>query len=816
MANNMGRILICFYLIILPYLSSAQLHVLPATKTDQPIRIDGDLNDPAWRKITPISDFTALIPVFGKPSVKKTEVKITYDNTAVYIGAYMYENPSEIKLGLTARDVIERQNVDYFAVGLDTYNNNQQALVFQVTSAGVQGDARISLMGNNTNFDQGWNAVWESKVSINQDGWVAEIKIPFSAIRFTNTPFQDWGLQFGRFIRKINEYSTWSPEDPAISGTMNQWGKWASLQNISPPLRLSFLPYLSGGFRTSPTANGTITEYLKSGGMDVKYGINESLTLDMTLIPDFAQVQSDNVVLNLTPFEVKFDEYRPFFTEGTELFNKAGLFYSKRIGAQPHGAYDVLKLAMDSPEYRIIKNPGITRLYNATKFSGRTKKNLGIGIFNALSVQMHATLKNDTTGEIKNIVTEPLTNYNILVLDQALKNRSSVTFTNTNVLRKGNSRNANVSAVDLSLFDKQNIHQFYVDGRYSNIWGYQGNSDGYKMDLSYKKVSGKIQYTMASGVKSDKFDPNDLGYLANNNTLSMNGDVSYNIFTSKHFLNQRYALQVFDSYLYRPFNWQEFTYKASAFVLFKNFWDVTLTLTSQPFWTNDYYEPRIPGRFLKRPPVYLLYLSGSTDSRKRLFYSYTFQGAETPLPEDPYYDVEQGLRFRFSDAFQLSASTIMELDKGNWGFGFFDPISGAPIIERRDIKTNTSILSANYSFNPGMNMSMRMRHYWRQVLNTNFYDLKNDGYWAERPFASGYNQNFNTFNLDMFYTWDFLPGSRITFAWKNALGADVNIDGIANNTYYKNCNRIFEYPHSNEVTLKIVYYLDYLNLQRKP
>jgi hypothetical protein len=112
-------------------------------------------------------------------------------------------------------------------------------------------------------------------------------------------------------------------------------------------------------------------------------------------------------------------------------------------------------------------------------------------------------------------------------------------------------------------------------------------------------------------------------------------------------------------------------------------------------------------------------------------------------------------------------------------------------------------------------MSIRVRHYWRQVHNTNFYDLKNDGYWTERPFANGYDQNFNTFNVDMFYTWDFLLGSRLTLAWKNALGADVNIDGITNDTYFKNFNRVFDYPHSNEITLKIVYYLDYLKLKRK-
>ena len=162
--------------------------------------------------------------------------------------------------------------------------------------------------------------------------------------------------------------------------------------------------------------------------MDVKYGINESFTLDMTLIPDFAQVQSDNVLLNLSPFEVKFDDYRPFFTEGTELFNKAGLFYSRRIGAAPALANKVLHTYGNKPDYEIVKNPGITRLYNATKFSGRTKGNLGIGVFNAITAPMHAKIRNLTTATDTAILTEPLTNYNIVVFDQALKNRSSVSY----------------------------------------------------------------------------------------------------------------------------------------------------------------------------------------------------------------------------------------------------------------------------------------------------------------------------------------------------------------------------------------------------
>ncbi len=174
--------------------------------------------------------------------------------------------------------------------------------------------------------------------------------------------------------------------------------------------------------------------------MDVKYGISESFTLDATLIPDFKQVISDNVVNNITPFEVQFRENRPFFTEGTELFNKSGIFYSRRVGSVP-GRYDEINQEVDGGslnDYSILKNPSVTRLYNALKFSGRTRNNLGIGIFNAVTQPEHARLRNINTNLDTSINIEPLTNYNVIVLDQALRNRSYISLTNTNVLRNGN------------------------------------------------------------------------------------------------------------------------------------------------------------------------------------------------------------------------------------------------------------------------------------------------------------------------------------------------------------------------------------------
>src|SRR5207247_3242531 len=145
--------------------------------------------------------------------------------------------------------------------------------------------------------------------------------------------------------------SFWNPVDPQVNGFVNKFGEFTGLKNIQPPLRLSFSPYVSTGYRSTPLNNGYINEWLRNGGMDVKYGINESFTLDATLIPDFGQVVSDNVINNLSPFEVKFEEHRPFFTEGTEIFNKAGLFYSRRVGETPKGYQSIVRLEESDPNF---------------------------------------------------------------------------------------------------------------------------------------------------------------------------------------------------------------------------------------------------------------------------------------------------------------------------------------------------------------------------------------------------------------------------------------------------------------------------------
>jgi len=272
-----------------------------------PPKIDAVLDDSAWLNIPIATDFIQLTPENGKPASYNSEVKFVYDDRALYVGAMLYDpQPDDIMKELSKRDEINM--ADYFGVYLDCFNDYLTAFGFFVTSSGVQIDLKST---ENNGEDDSWDAVWQSEAKIIENGWVVELKIPYSAIRFPQTDTQVWGLQIFRNIIRYRENTTWSMVNREVDGLNNQAGELHGIKNIDPPLRLSFVPYVAGYIEKSPESSKW--GYSFNYGLDLKLGLNESYTLDMTLIPDFGQVQSDDEIYNLSPFEVYYDEKRPFF-----------------------------------------------------------------------------------------------------------------------------------------------------------------------------------------------------------------------------------------------------------------------------------------------------------------------------------------------------------------------------------------------------------------------------------------------------------------------------------------------------------------------
>jgi hypothetical protein len=830
---------------LLLLLWSATIHAqktLTAVKTNTAPKIDGDLTDAAWQTAPLATDFIQNYPDNGKPSLVKTEVRILYDDAAMYVSAYLYDDPNLIRKQLTARDGETQQDVDFFSVFFDTYHDQQNGFQFLVTSANVQTDAKLGA-GSSSGFgnygDKSWDAVWDSKTSIQKDGWVVELRIPYISLRFARKDVQTWGLQFLRSVRRTNESSFWNPVDQNVNGFVNQFGDFSGIKDLAPPLRLSFSPYLSTGVRFNPEGSRKGTEWLRSGGMDVKYGINESFTLDATLIPDFGQVISDNVINNLSPFEVRFQENRPFFTEGVELFNKAGLFYSRRIGATPRGYNRIENYYGYDPSYEIIKNPSVTKLYNALKFSGRTKGKLGIGVFNAVTAPMEARVRNLAAEQDTTIQTEPLSNYNIIVIDKAFKGRSSVTFTNTNVIRSGSARDANVSALDWALYNKKNRYSLSGSARYNKIFGYTPYSsayflntdtvrlngakylqpyDGFSGRLRVGKVSGKLRFHGAVNMETNKYDLNDLGYLAAPNEVVYDGGISYNQYEpTRHFIQYSYSFNVLQTHLFEPYAFSSVELTASAFWLFKNFWDTRLILGSQPVEQVNYFDLQTVDHRLKKPAFYYIINAGSTDSRKRLYVDYQVGYAKGKGLANNYYQTQIGARYRFSNKFSLDMDVDRQHDKKQMGYAFVREASGAPIAGYRDYKDLTTVLSGNYNFTPRLNLSLRARHYWSKVHYLSFWNVDAKGNHIARAYIPGQDQNLNIFNIDAFLNWDFKPGSRLVAGWKNWLGSNYLevIDGIKYSQYARNLGRSFDLPHGNEFTLRVIYFLDYNQLRGK-
>ena len=783
--------------------------------------IDGDLADNAWKQAPAATDFVQYSPSYGLPVSAKSVVKILYDNQALYIGAYLYDDPSLIRKQITARDGEQQQDVDYFSVFLDTYNDQQNGFQFLVTSANVQTDAKLTgtaSPGFGEFGDKTWDAVWESKVQIKEDGWSIEMKIPYLSLRFSKKDVQTWGVQFLRHIRRNNEQNFWNNVDPNVNGFVNQFGKYADLKNIQPPLRLSFYPYLSTGVRVNEKGNDIGSQWLRSGGMDVKYGINESFTLDATLIPDFGQVVSDDVINNLTPFEQKFNENRPFFTEGTELFNKAtGLFYSRRIGGVPGGYSAVKNTVAADPDLKMVENPSVTQLYNAIKFSGRTKEKLGIGFLNAVAAPMYATVLDNSNNEKTKILTSPLTNYNIIVLDQALKGRSYITFTNTNTIRQGGARDADVVSLDVSLYDKTNSYNVKTWGRYSSILSFTSH-DGFNTGLKLGKVSGKLQYYAQADIKSTYYDPRDLGYIQTANVAAYTANVTYNQFTStKNFLRYRYSINTTLQRMYRPDAFSHAQVDLEAFWFFKNFWDVTVTLGGLPTQHDYFVFGAAQNRFVKRPAWGYAQLEGSTDSRKRLFFSYDWQQGSFfhSTPDKSYYNFELSLRYRFNNKISVEVSHAQEAETNYIVNTHMKETNSDPIVGFVDFKDFTTNFSGIYSFTSRLNLNFRMRHNWSKVPYKSFASVDVDGNTIPRPYINDLDENVNFFNIDAFLSWDFKLGCNLTVGYKNWIGDTEAINGILYDRYLNNFAKSYSVPHGNELTAKLIYFLDYNQLRNR-
>ncbi len=782
-----------------------------AVRTTEHIKIDGVIDEEAWKTASVITDLVEMRPTFGQVEDKRnrSELFLLYDDKAIYFGGTLYESSVDsISTELAGRDAVGIN--DFVGIIFDTYQDKINGLGFFVTPLGEQFDAKYSI-GGNGGEDETWNAVYHTAARINSKGWSFEMEIPYSAIRFSKNKVQNWGLNVIRRRTKSGRQFSWSPVNPANFGFMNQAGTLANITDIKPPLRLSFSPYLSTYLTNNPLTPENKWDASINGGMDLKYGISDAFTMDMTLIPDFGQVQSDNQVLNLTPFEVRYDEYRPFFNEGTELFNKGNLFYSRRIGGQPLHYGDVYSQL--APGETLVRNPTETKLLNATKISGRTPKKLGIGFFNAITRPEYATIQ-DLDKNSHKVQTAPLTNYNEIVFDQAMKHNSSITLVNTNVWRSGTDYDANVTAFLWDIYDKK------VDW---NVWGQLTHSwivgreatgkitSGYQYNFFLGKIKGRFNFDIHRLYADDQYDQRDMGYFTNNNFLTHGFYAGYKWLKPKSFYNNIYLnLNGNYSEMLIPRKYQYLRLNANANSQLKNLWVMGINADLRPE-AHDFYEPRVEGKMVKLPGSWMTgFFIYSNRAKKYSANLQIFQRRSSKY-DMLSTDFNIGNSYRFNNKLTVGLSASIGFADRDFGYAYTGDADSS-IFGLRDRRTVENVLETRYNFNNKMGITFRLRHYWSQVHYTQFFNLKDDGEVEDIGRASqNPDDNVNFFNIDMVYTWQFAPGSFLTVAWKNA---GVLFNQEVQDKYFENISNTLREPQQNSLSLKVIYYLDYLKLKK--
>lgn len=764
-----------------------------AIKLVQDIKIDGIIDENAWMYAPEAKDFIEFQPDNGKPEHEhqKTIVKVLYDNTGIYIGARLFDNdPQKIAQQLTERD--DLANDDFFGVFINGYNDKQQCYEFIVSAAGVQLDAKAT---KENGEDTTWNGVWYSAVKIHDKGWDVEMKIPFFELRFPKSEVQQWGVNFFRNIQRERKKLSWNHISNKGGSFTLYDGILDGLQNIETPLRLSFTPYFST-YINNYDGNTTVN---LNGGMDLKYGINDAFTFDMTLIPDFGQANFDNNILNLTPFEQQFTEQRSFFTEGTELFSKGDMFYSRRVGGEPSSYPSI------SEHEQVSEYPSKVKLFNAFKISGRTKGGLGIGIFNGITEKAEATIMNIDDGTTRKDIVEPWSNYNVMVLDQRFHGNSSVTLVNTNTMREGNFRDANATGLLWDFNDKKNTYNYYGNLKGSWIMN-NGTSFGNSGQIGFGKTSGENRFDVNAVYVNKNWDINDLGFSTKTNYANYSMWYGYRILKpTKKFNNIYLNFNLDYNHRLEPFLNSSLLFNHNNQFTDKNFRSYGGGVEFTPFGENDIYEPRTFGRYLKVPGYFDSWVWFESDSRKKLlynfnldYYAYDEKGRNKVIPS--VY-----LRYRASDKLNFIWQFNPVFSNNEVGYAGSD--SEKIYMGRRQRNTYENYISSQYTFNEKISTQLTFRHYFSDVTYKQFYTLSNDGTIKEtNSFTDNLDGTYNSWNLDLRFSWWFAPGSQITLLYRNAIQNYIDSSKMS---FKNNFDTLFNEPMTNNFSLRITYFIDY-------
>ena len=715
--------------------------------------IDGILNDDAWNAVEWTTDYIENQPDENTPPTEQTKMKIAYDDKNIYVAFRCYDaEPENIVKRLSRRDGFEG---DWVEVNFDSFNDDRTGFSFTVTAAGVKGDEFIS---NNGNFDGSYNPIWYVKTNIDTEGWTAEMRIPLSQLRFSADQDQVWGLQSTRRYFRAEERSLWQRLPADAPGFVSEFGELRGLVGLKPQKQLEIQPFILGQQdvyeeeRGNPFRDGADTKL--NAGLDAKIGITNDLTLDLTINPDFGQVEADPAAIALDGFQLFFQEQRPFFVANSNIFNYSldnfspgNLFYSRRIGRSPQGF-------AQSDNIQYTNQPNNTTIYGAAKFSGKTKNGWSLGIIESVTAKEFVEIidfDNQTTEQI----VEPLTNYFVGRAQKDFNDRNSyigTMFTATNRdLEDGQflnflRRDAYSAGIDFKHNWKD--RKYYLEGMAygSHVKGSKeaiartqqslthlfGRVDAGHVEIDTTRTSlsgtgGRLEIGKASGGnfrahlggtwRSPELELNDIGFLRRADEIRQYARLSYQ--TLKPFGNFRRINAQYRHYNSFDFdgNYNVAEHRLDGFAQFKNNWGIETGFIHKP---RNFNVSTLRGgprfRFSKENINY--FFIGS-DSRKKFVYSGGYVISEAVDKQFTYLELSARMSYQPTDALNLSIRPVYSKNPNQTQYVATREVNGTSRYITANIEQQT--LSAQFRLNYTFTPNFSLQFYAQPFVSTGRY-----------------------------------------------------------------------------------------------
>jgi len=826
--------------------------------------IDGVIDDETWNTVSWGGGFIENDPDENTTPSYQTKFKILYDAKYLYVAIRSFDaEPDKIEKRLSRRDGFEGDRVNLV---IDSYYDQRTAFIFTVTAAGVKGDEIATDDGDN--IDDSWNPVWYTKAVIDDTGWTAEMKIPFSQLRFGNAKEQIWGLNVVRNLFRNNERSVWNRIPVDASGFISESGELHGLINLKPQKQLEIQPFTVLQYDTYPKETGNPfrdgTDFKLNGGVDAKIGITNDLTLDLTINPDFGQVEADPGSFSLDGFQIFLEEKRPFFVENKNIFdyrfgeNQDNVFYSRRIGRGPHGS-----ASLAAGEY--ADTPINTTILGAAKFSGKTKSGWSIGLLESVTSKEFAQIKGD--GAQREEIVEPLTNYLVVRAQKDFNNKNSYIggiFTATNRNLNGGFNNLHKAAYTGGLDFKHNWKKrtYFVEGNlvFSTVTGSKEAIENTQRSLTHlfqrvdaghvrvdpnrtslsgtggrisagKSGGGNWRYGGDLAWRSPELELNDIGFLRQADEISQDVHVRYQFLKPTTFF-RRANIELNQSSTYDfDGNYNRFQLDGKFSVNWKNNWWTETGFGYKPrIFINTFLRGGPRWRFSDENFAFLFF--GSDQSKK---FNFRLGFVNSTAKQGNFSFKRYVLRFSYqpTNALSLSLQTAFNQNPNKTQYVSQRDFGTVKryILGEIDQQTWSSSLRVNYSFNPNLSLQFYGSPFITRGRYSNFNYVKDatakdlndrvtwydsgqiseeDGtYLIDENTDSTTDYSFRNpdfsfvqFRSNLVIRWEYIPGSEVFLVWSRGVVGSGGVDESLTKSIQ---NQLFNKVADDTFLLKLTY-----------